>query len=178
MIPPKPKPAIQPPRLPGDLSAFGQSTPDLQEIDRLDGVSVARVSFAGQSASNLTIERSRLSHVGFNSTKLPGLRLVDVQLSDCDLANADWSRLFVNRVALHECRLTGFSAAEAEIRDTVFDNCKADLASVRFATFKAVRFEKCVLIEADFQGADLSGVVFKDCDLTGLRAVWREARRS
>ena len=169
MMPPKPKrrAGIQLPRLVESLAPFETLNPRLDELDRLDAVSLSRISFAGQSSKNLSIEHSILSHVGFNATKLTGLRLVDLRLNDCDLANADWPRVFVNRAELHECRLTGLSAAEGEFRDTVFDTCKADLAGFRFATFKAVRFENCQLAEADFQGADLSGVVFKDCDLSG-----------
>jgi uncharacterized protein YjbI with pentapeptide repeats len=169
MLPAKPKRrgGIQPPRLAEPLAPFESLPSRLDEIDRLDGVSLDRWSFACQSSRNLSIEHSVLSHVGLNATKLSGLRLVDLRLNDCDLANADWPRVFVNRAELRECRLTGLSAAEGELRDTVLDSCKADLAGFRFATFKAVRFEKCQLTEADFQGADLSGVVFKDCDLSG-----------
>ena len=39
-------------------------------------------------------------------------------------------------------------------------------ALLRFARCTAVRFEKCDLRNADFQGADLSGVLFVKCNLS------------
>jgi uncharacterized protein YjbI with pentapeptide repeats len=40
-----------------------------------------------------------------------------------------------------------------------------DLAQLRFATFRSVRFERCDLSEADLVGADLSHVVLTECNL-------------
>jgi uncharacterized protein YjbI with pentapeptide repeats len=38
--------------------------------------------------------------------------------------------------------------------------------SWRFTSFKDVRFQQCILPDADFQEANLTGAVFRDCDLT------------
>jgi uncharacterized protein YjbI with pentapeptide repeats len=64
------------------------------------------------------------------------------------------------------CRMTGFSTQEALFHDTVFRDCKVDLAQFYQAKMLGVRFEECPLTGADFRKADLTGVVFVHCDLS------------
>ena len=43
--------------------------------------------------------------------------------------------------------------------------CTGRMLQFRFGRLKFARFEDCDLRDSDFQGTDLSGVIFSDCDL-------------
>jgi uncharacterized protein YjbI with pentapeptide repeats len=64
--------------------------------------------------------------------------------------------------------MTGFTTLETLFHDTVFRDCKVDLAQFYQAKMRGVRFEECPLAGADFRLADLTGVVFVRCDLTNV----------
>jgi uncharacterized protein YjbI with pentapeptide repeats len=48
-------------------------------------------------------------------------------------------------------------------------DCRMDLATLRFTSFKDVAFVDCNLTRADFTNADLRGAQFTGCDLSGAQ---------
>ncbi len=99
--------------------------------------------------------------------ELPRLALTGVRLADCSLANAFILRADLVRVDLRGCRLTGLELPEASGRLVRFTDCRADLASLRFARFEHTVFTRTSLAQADLSQADLREVSFVECDLTG-----------
>ena len=98
----------------------------------------------------------------------PVLELGD--LTDVVVANVDWAnqrapRLALHRVELRQCRLTGVELGEASLTDVVFDDCRLDLAGLRFAKLERVVFRDCALTESDFYEASLKDVLFERCGL-------------
>jgi uncharacterized protein YjbI with pentapeptide repeats len=69
--------------------------------------------------------------------------------------------------------MTGVDLSLGSLKDVSFTDCRADLASLRFAKLERVLFERCRLEEIDFYGAELASVMFLRCVMT--RAVWAEA---
>ena len=63
-------------------------------------------------------------------------------------------------------RLTGAQWTRGRIADTVFRDCRIDLASFAGTPFERVVFEDCMLSQADFRQALLRSVRFDRCDLT------------
>ena len=90
-------------------------------------------------------------------TRFDSLRMEDVRLAGCNLANAAWPTMSCVRAEFVTCRMTGFSTQEALFHDTVFRDCKVDLAQFYQAKMLGVRFEECPLTGADFRKADLTG---------------------
>jgi uncharacterized protein YjbI with pentapeptide repeats len=138
---------------------------------------------SGQHAAGVTFTGARLTRVALGGTNLADLRLIDVQGTTCDLANGQWSESRWERTACHACRAVGLLANEASLRGVLFRDSDLRLAQFRFARCEAVRFEGCILREADFHGADLSGVVFargdlRDADLSGATLVGADLRGS
>src|SRR3954471_16554191 len=92
--------------------------------------------------------------------------LKDTRLRDVDLANAEAPYSEWRVVELRGCRLTGFDLRDSTGLHVLFDECRADLMSLRSARIEGAIFRDCVLTGADFSGADLRGARFERCDLT------------
>jgi uncharacterized protein YjbI with pentapeptide repeats len=108
------------------------------------------------------------TQVNATATHLDRVRMEDVRLVGCNLANAAWSHLACVRAEFSGCRMTGFMTEEALFHDTRFKDCKGDLAQFYKSKLRGVRFEQCPLVGADFRAADVTGVVFAQCDLTNV----------
>lgn len=94
----------------------------------------------------------------------------DDEYLDATFEDVDWStrreiRFSARRVEVVRGRLTGVQFPESTLIDVTFAECRADLASFRFAKLERVVFRDCRLEEADFYGAVLEDVVFERCDL-------------
>lgn len=128
---------------------------------------LAHAELIGQVARDVTFDTMHFKHVRLSGTVLSALRLRDVRFTACDFAEAAWDKAQMTRIEIVDSRLLGFKAGEARIQDALFKDCNGTLALFWSTTFKAVRFQTCVLREASFIEADLSGVVFDQCDLRG-----------
>jgi uncharacterized protein YjbI with pentapeptide repeats len=100
--------------------------------------------------------------------------LHDTLLREVDLANAEAPYSEWRVVELRGCRLTGFDLRDSTGLHVLFEDCRADLMSLRSARIEGAIFRDCVLTGADFSGADLRGARFERCDLTEVEL--REAR--
>lgn len=110
----------------------------------------------------------------------------DDEYLDATFEDVDWStrreiRFSARRVEILRGRLTGVQLPESTLIDVTFADCRADLASFRFAKLERVVFRDCRLEESDFYGAELEDVLFERCDLRlasveGVRATRVELR--
>lgn len=163
---------LTPAELPRDLPAGGES--------------YARLEYRHLDIAESTIPRLHFEEVVFTQliatgTQCDYLRVEDVRFAMCNLANAAWPNLSCLRTEFIGCRMIGFTSLEAEVRDTLFRDCKVDLAQFYKGKLRGVRFEDCVLTGADFRTADLTEAVFIHCDLshadfTGARLAGADLR--
>ena len=127
--------------------------------------------FEGEPAVAQTIDGSlseaRLSDVGLAGARIDGLRLTDVVIAVGNLANVTAREPALRRVELTGARLTGVQWTRGTIADTVFRDCRIDLATFAGTTFERTVFDDCLLAQADFRDALLRSVRFDSCDLTG-----------
>jgi uncharacterized protein YjbI with pentapeptide repeats len=154
------------PELPDDLeeTELGDST--LSGL-RLERVALRRLVFEERAASDLRLDESLLDNVALDGCEAAGLTLTDVRVEGGSWANLRAVRGTLTRIEARELRATGVDFAETELRDVVFEGCRLDLASFRFATLARVVFRDCRLEEADFHGATLSSVRLEHCVLAG-----------
>ena len=157
---------LQAPRLPNRLTLTPAGEVALQDFDEFSDLLLERPDFTGQQAEHIIFNGVHCKQGRWSESRLRGIRCTDVRFEHCDLANATWEQLNVQRMELIACQLLGWSVPEAHLQNVRFQECNGQLANFRFVTFKAVRFEQCNLRHADFQRADLSGVVFHKCDLS------------
>jgi uncharacterized protein YjbI with pentapeptide repeats len=72
----------------------------------------------------------------------------------------------LRRVVVAGARLTGAQWTAGTIADTLFRDCRIDLATFAGTTFERVAFDGCLLAQTDFRDALLRSVRFERCDLT------------
>jgi uncharacterized protein YjbI with pentapeptide repeats len=82
-------------------------------------------------------------------------------------ANVVAAELALTRVVVSGARLTGAAWTRGRVVDTVFRDCRIDLATFAGTTFERVVFEDCRLTQTDFREALLRSVRFDRCDMTG-----------
>jgi uncharacterized protein YjbI with pentapeptide repeats len=154
-----------PPLLPTTLQRLSRMAMDDEAL--YTDAEVVGESFAQSTAKKVTFKRTVLRDLDLTGVRLEKLKLTDVRISNCDLANAVFREGVIDRVEFIRCRVTGLDLAELLATNLVFRECSGTLAPFRFASVKRARFEDCVLAEADFQNATLTDVVFRRCDLRG-----------
>jgi uncharacterized protein YjbI with pentapeptide repeats len=91
--------------------------------------------------------------------------LVDAVVTDADWANQCSVGVALKRVEIRQARLTGAALSEATLADVVFDDCRLDLATFRFAKLERVIFRDCLMTECDFYEASIKDVLFERCNL-------------
>jgi uncharacterized protein YjbI with pentapeptide repeats len=135
----------------------------LPQAPRLDG-EVAELAHAPEGVASFT--EARLVDLDLSGAKLAGLRLADVIVDRGNLANLVAPELSLRRVAVTGARLTGVQWTRGTITDTVFRDCRIDLATFAGTTFERTTFDGCLLAQTDFREALLRSVRFDHCDLT------------
>jgi uncharacterized protein YjbI with pentapeptide repeats len=157
--------AIRAPQIPARLVAAALPTERLEDHEHYHALALEQQDLSGQTATRPGFDGVRFTQVNLSATHLREPQILDVRFQHCNFANAEWPNALLQRVEVLDCRLTGFTLVEGKLRDVRFKDCHAELAKFRFMSFNAVRFDHCLLVEADFHHADLSGVVFAGCDL-------------
>src|SRR5487761_1571203 len=127
----------------------------------IDGAPLSAAAARGVVFDTCVIRRAAL-----DGSKLARLRIVDARVEKPNLANSDWTKARLSRVEITGSRLTGLILSEAELRDVVVAGCKSDFLRCGLAKLTSVKFEDCILCDADFQDANLEFVTFAGCDLS------------
>jgi uncharacterized protein YjbI with pentapeptide repeats len=169
--------STKPPRRPDQPDLPGEVRPATlcRALDQLalEGSSLERADFSGQSASDVRLEQCRLAHVDLTSTDLSRALLRDAVIVAGSWANVRTQEMRLRRVAFKGVRMTGANLSSASLEDVSFSDCRIDLGSFRFAKLTRVCFQRCRLDEIDFCGAELLSVTFIDCAL--IKAMWADA---
>jgi uncharacterized protein YjbI with pentapeptide repeats len=119
---------------------------------------------AAEALPNLS--EGRLVDADLNGMCVRGLQLVDVVVERGNLANLVAPELSLRRVVIAGARLTGVQWTRGRIADTVFRDCRIDLATFAGTTFERVTFVACQLTQTEFAEALLRSARFEHCDLT------------
>lgn len=153
------------PRLPSQPEPIQLKLADIGDDGCFADAIVKDGSLTDLRAGRLEFSRFTLRHVDLQGAELPRLELTDVFFDQSDLANGKWAESILFRTRFVDSRLTGSDLAGSSLRHVTFERCALDLSSFRLASFKDAAFRDCMMQEADFAGAGLSGVRFANCDL-------------
>jgi uncharacterized protein YjbI with pentapeptide repeats len=111
-------------------------------------------------------ELERMVDADLSGRTIKGWRLHDVAIERGNLANLVAPEPSLQRITITGARMTGIQWTRGSITDVVFRDCRIDLATFAGTTFERVRFEGCMLQQAEFREALLRSVRLEHCDLT------------
>lgn len=154
---------IEPPELPQETTAAGVSDRQLCEAECYSNIVLSNCQLTG--AKGVTIQSAHFKSVQMLDDQFTRFDLSDIRFDRCDFANTEWNRAILNRIEFFGCRMLGFKVTKSNLKNTLVKDCQGSLAQFEFTKFNAVRFENCILDDANFLDADLSNVVFLNCDL-------------
>jgi uncharacterized protein YjbI with pentapeptide repeats len=120
----------------------------------------------GELGAGASISEARVADADLSGARVAGLRLVDVAVDRGNLSNLAAPELLLRRVVITGARLTGVQWTRGTIADTVFRDCRIDLATFAGTTFERTVFDDCLLAQTDFREGLLRSVRFDRCDLT------------
>jgi uncharacterized protein YjbI with pentapeptide repeats len=158
--------APEAPRVPDELEPANVDPAVVESGDEWRRVRIVDAELPDLAMPSLRFEEARLERVDLSGGRLAHLSLSDVELEGCNLANADVRGGSAWRTRIARSRLTGVSWTEGLMRDSVLSDCRIDLSSFAATRLDQVVFERCLLMQADFQEASLRAVRFVDCDLS------------
>jgi uncharacterized protein YjbI with pentapeptide repeats len=166
---PKTLPTIEPAEL-GDQCDLAQG-------------SISSADYTGQTTTNILLDQIRLRRVNLTRAHWVSPRLFDCVFETCDISAAKWEKAHLRRIEFVSSRMLGLDLTAAAIEDGLFKECNAESSLWFDVRFRCARFIKCNLRHAVFEGVDLSGIVFSECDLSsanlqGAKMVGTDLRSS
>jgi uncharacterized protein YjbI with pentapeptide repeats len=159
----QPKPPA-PPDLPQELASLDDEPPTLRELELSERHVTAR-DWSQRDATGMRLTECRLDNVALDEATLVRAGFRDLVVNGGSWANANAADSSVRRAEFRNTRLTGVAFANATLDDVVFVDCRLDLGSFRFAKLCYVRFDGCLLAEADFYEAGVKAAAFSNCSL-------------
>lgn len=157
------------PRPPASLHVATSPEHDLADEATYRQLGFTEIDLSGQEADSVEFEQCRFTRATLARAVLDRAAFTDCLIENSDWANVKAAKSGMQRVKLSTVRLTGLHWIDGVIRDVTFAECRMDLATVRFTSFKDVAFVDCNLTRADFTSADLRGAQFTGCDLSGAQ---------
>jgi uncharacterized protein YjbI with pentapeptide repeats len=118
--------------------------------------------------SGVVFDTCEIRRSAFDGSVLGRLRLLDSRLEKCNASNAAWDKAHLRRIEFLGCRLTGISLVNADGADVLFKDCKAEFLRCEGSKWTNVRFENCLLSDADFRRATLDSAAFIHCELRNV----------
>ncbi len=145
----------------------GPKRAELEDATTYEDVELGDEDFSGLRMHSVDWRGGRLTNVDLSDAELQGGGLTDVQLDRCALTNVRARGAAMRRTNLTESSITGLTWSDGLLFDSVLEDCRGDFASLRFSKIERTLFRRCRLDELDLHRAQLTSVVFEDCDLTG-----------
>jgi uncharacterized protein YjbI with pentapeptide repeats len=154
------------PQLSPETHATICTSADFAEQTSFVELTLRDCDLSGQSTDDLLLDRVVCQRVRLGDCQLTLAQLLDVRLDGCDLAGGTWEKPDLRRVEFLGCRTIGLALSNAYLDDVRFERCNGEYMRLWSSSLRGVRFEQCVLREGSFVDSDLSGTVFRRCDLT------------
>jgi fluoroquinolone resistance protein len=140
-----------------------------------------------------SFEDLNYSDKNFQNESLEGNRFLDCSFRDCDFSNCSLTTTEFVSCSFDSCNMSNASIAETAFKDVSFLACKLvgldfngcnpfmlkmhfDRCQLHMANFSGLSLERtsflsCSLLDTDFSGANLTEVLFDNCDME--RAIFK-----
>lgn len=157
---------VDPPDLPSPLHECTLASEQIVDHAAFSQQLITGCDLSEQAADDILFEQVMFKQVQFAQTLFSAAQFVDVRFAACDLAGVAWEKAHMQRTELIGCRLVGAKLLHVDFENVLIKDCNAELALLWEGSFRSTHWERCSLREASFEGANLAGVVFRNCDLT------------
>ncbi|MEO6520323.1 MAG: pentapeptide repeat-containing protein [Mucilaginibacter sp.] len=111
---------------------------------------------------NCTFKGCDLSELNFSATDF-----IDTSFETCNFSLAKFSDTGLKNVTFKGCKLSGVNLSNCKdfLFSANFEDCILDYASFHKKKNKKAKFVNCSMKSTDLTEADLSEVIFQNCDL-------------
>lgn len=106
--------------------------------------------------------------INFTELELKSRVFLDCKFTKCNLSNVSLMNIVFRGVVFEDCNLMGTNWVEVRKGgDYSFNACKMDYCCFQGVDLRNMKFDDCLLREADFSSANLSKASFKGANLSG-----------
>jgi uncharacterized protein YjbI with pentapeptide repeats len=112
-------------------------------------------------------ERCTFEDCDFTACDFTGLAFIDCVFIGCDFAHAKINYVSFRDVQFTHCDFSNvnFTMVDSLLFKFSFKDCTLDYAKFYTLKFRNTLFDSCSIVAADFMNADITGVVFSNCNL-------------
>lgn len=131
---------------------------------------------SAKSRGQGSITHSIMSDIDLTEATLYPLAVSDTRLKGVDLSNTSIQEATFRRTEWLEGRAIGLRLSAERLEDVYIEGVRIDYATIHIEQVKGlVVFRNCSFRETEI-GGDLSGIVFDECELTGVQFRARTAK--
>lgn len=176
-----------------DLSGEDLSGADLTDATftnvNLSGANLSNANltgavFQGSSLEGASLEKAKLNEASLNGCNLKSVNFTHAQadaaqLQECDATEAVFNESKFTNASISKLQAQGTDWSSADISGSDISECNLGKAGLQAVAAAGTSFTDCLLIEAVFDAANLTGASFAgETDATGLSAREIEAAES
>jgi fluoroquinolone resistance protein len=123
--------------------------------------------FSGKKLTSNEYDNCEFVNCNFTGSILNNADFMDCTFKNCNFSLAVVEEARIKNIKFIGCKLMGldFSKCNDFLFSASFENCHMDYCSFYKKKMKKTSFVDCSLKDVDFAEVDLSGSIFKNCDL-------------
>ena len=134
--------------------------PELQTYENID--------YSKEKLPLDTYDGCRFIRCNFAGVHLSNQNFLECVFEECNLSNTYVKSSSFKDVTFDHCKIIGvlFGECNPFLLEFKFLNSQVNMCSFYALNLKKICFDHCIVQETDFTEADLTGAIFKNCDLT------------
>lgn len=126
-------------------------------------------NFSREMLAKGDYENCTFENCGFSDSDISDVVFIDCKFKNCDFTMVNASNTNFRDVKFKGCKMLGlhFENCNKFGLAAEFEGCILNLSSFYKLNIKFTKFIDCIIQEADFTGANLTGCLFEKCNLAG-----------
>jgi uncharacterized protein YjbI with pentapeptide repeats len=137
------------------------------------GKTFSNIDYSEKRLVNREFVKCEFVNCNFTRSDLSNNDFSDCHFRQCNFSLTNVDNTGLGNIQFTACKILGvdFSKCNKFLFSFNFKECHLDYSSFLHAKIRKTHFIDCVLKEVDFERADLTSSVFKNCDLVGARFI-------
>lgn len=137
------------------------------QTDIIEDQTFTKITAESLTAKKSTFENCRFINCNFSYADLSKQVFTDCEFEGCNLSLVKLTETGLQDIRFKDCKLSGadFSKSQDFLFAVNFESCILDNAIFYKKKNKGAKFLDCSMVETDFTEADLTDVIFDNCNL-------------